>query len=252
MPRTLRPRTSQPNYAKLLSFDDDDGDDAEPSRKVVEEDVDSGSEFATDAARESSPDAALDANGANDVDDEEDDVPAQAVKTPKRLSPKKPTTLTSKQKGGATRNVTAIWQTKSAGATPALLRPAVRQNYVLPTPGAHHRHRLVPIYSRTEQVERLLAPPKPFEPNHVIPTNSFSVSKTITDRVSKSWGYCVGSGPIWELLEDRAWYKETVRNTDTPERESLRRPVVYGTLRSSRNVQLLDSRSVVRSTLLRR
>ncbi|KAF8641671.1 hypothetical protein AX16_009848, partial [Volvariella volvacea WC 439] len=65
--------------------------------------------------------------------------------------------------------------------------------------------------------------------------NSITKSARITDRVNKSWGYNVGNGPLWQLVEDRGWYKEANTDngiggddaTEREESEAQRRPRVY-------------------------
>ena len=59
-------------------------------------------------------------------------------------------------------------------------------------------------------------------------TNACGSSTLVSDRVNKSWGYNVGRGPLWELLEDRGWYKEAF---DSPRVTELdMRPRVYQTI----------------------
>lgn len=58
-------------------------------------------------------------------------------------------------------------------------------------------------------------------------TNNFTQSSQVTDRTNKAWGYNVGSGPLWELVEDRGWYKEALPDESDVGREVNRRPVVY-------------------------
>ena len=50
-------------------------------------------------------------------------------------------------------------------------------------------------------------------------TNAWASSTIVTDRVNKSWGYNVGPGPLWELLEDRTWFKEAYKSTKFSEKE---------------------------------
>jgi hypothetical protein len=45
-------------------------------------------------------------------------------------------------------------------------------------------------------------------------TNNFTQNSQVTDRVNKSCGFNVGWGPLWEMVEDRGWYKEAVEGVD--------------------------------------
>ena len=99
--------------------------------------------------------------------------------------------------------------------------------YTLPIPSVHHRHRAVPIFFRSGRVERLESAPELFKPPTVTGTNNFTFSPLVQDRVNKAWGYNIGSGPIWELLEDRGWYKEAIEDGVEVEKEAKRRPRVH-------------------------
>jgi hypothetical protein len=58
------------------------------------------------------------------------------------------------------------------------------------------------------RVERLQRPPLLFAPNETTPTNAYASSALLTRRVGKAWGAGVGSGPIWQIVEDLGWFKE--------------------------------------------
>ncbi|PFH47653.1 hypothetical protein AMATHDRAFT_77094 [Amanita thiersii Skay4041] len=109
-------------------------------------------------------------------------------------------------------------------------RASRRQQYSLPALSVHHRHRPVPLFQDTRRVERLALPPQLFGPNSLTWTNSLTHDPKVTDRVQKAWGFNVGDGPIWELVEDRVWYKE---GSDSGEEasEAKRRPIVYEDVR---------------------
>ena len=108
-----------------------------------------------------------------------------------------------------------------------------RQQYSLPMPSVHHRHRAVPLFTDMTRVERLTSPPRIFGPNAVAWTNNFTSSPRATDRIQKAWGYNVGDGPIWELVEDRGWYKEAYTDSVPGNEfgEAKRRPSVYQDIR---------------------
>ncbi|KAF9022066.1 hypothetical protein BDZ89DRAFT_956970 [Hymenopellis radicata] len=110
--------------------------------------------------------------------------------------------------------------------------------YVLPTPSVHHRHRAVPLHSPTTDVERLVSKPSsPFVKTSTTLTKSFTHNSKTTDRVNKAWGYNVGSCPVWELVEDRAWFKEAQAGAET---EDDRRPRVQDVNRNVR-ISCIDS-----------
>lgn len=232
MARTLRPRKSQVNYAVLAgrstSSSGDDGDGATSPTAPPIIDRSSGSDFALDEGKDGEADDDDDEDGANVADDDDDmdvdDEPVAVKPTPKaKLAPKP-------------RKAAAPPRPKVAGGT--------RQKmYVLPTPSVHHRHRAVPLFSPTNDVERLVSKPTtPFGQTSTTLTKGFTHDAKTTDRVNKAWGYNVGPGPAWELVEDRAWFKEA---KDGAETEADRRPVVYSTVKTSTEFRVLTSTFVV-------
>ena len=111
-------------------------------------------------------------------------------------------------------------------------------------PTTHHRHRLPPLFRRDARVERLLDPPTLFQPSKTVLTNSFTSSIRTTKRLERSWSRNVGSGPVHELLEDRAWFKEAIPDALVAS-EAGRRPVVYDTVKLDRRYQVISERSVL-------
>jgi transcription factor C subunit 6 len=75
-------------------------------------------------------------------------------------------------------------------------------------------------------------------------TNNFTFNRKVQDRVSKAWGYNVGPGPLWELLEDRGWYKETTEVEDSVERDANRRPRVHENVKVKTDWQILNAEYV--------
>lgn len=128
-----------------------------------------------------------------------------------------------------------------------LSRASKRQQYVLPTPSVHHRHRAVPLYTRTGRVERLESKPVLFKAPKITMSNNFTQNVKVSDRVNKSWGYNVGPGPIWELVEDRGWYKEAVENVPDMDRDANRRPKVYKNVLIKSDWEVLNKRYVIYS-----
>lgn len=185
----------------------------------VEDEISSGSDFEPHKdkqVQQGDQDAEGDEDDALELDMLDEDVRAPSASVSVSLKPKKPS---AKAKGKA----------KSEGPSQASVGPptARRQMYALPTPSVHHRHRAVPLYSRAGRVERLTSRPTVFGPPSSILTNGLTENSKISDRVNKSWGYNIGSGPLWDLAEDRGWYKEAVRTGDDVDTEAKRRPRVY-------------------------
>jgi transcription factor C subunit 6 len=71
-------------------------------------------------------------------------------------------------------------------------------------------------------------------------TNGFTQDPRIVDRITKSWGWNVGPGPLWELIEDRGWYKEAEAVGDDVHLEAKRRPKVYEEICVRDDWQLID------------
>lgn len=119
-----------------------------------------------------------------------------------------------------------------------------RQKYALPTPSQHHRHRATPLFSHPEKAERLVSSPELFCRPEIATTNSFTRSEAISNRLGKVWGYNVGPGPLWEVIEDRAWFKESISTGLNPEKEENRRPMVYTEVRVNPNLEILSEEYV--------
>ena len=106
------------------------------------------------------------------------------------------------------------------------------KNYVLPN--ANHRHRLIPLFDRPGPVERLIEPPSPFGTPRITSTNSWSINQAVLERISKAWGFNVGQGGLWDLLEDRAWFKESMASHgEESADERARRPRVHESVRAA-------------------
>ncbi|KDR73824.1 hypothetical protein GALMADRAFT_72049 [Galerina marginata CBS 339.88] len=234
MTRQLRPRKSKPSYlalAGLQSNEENEENHAGPSTIAVLEDENSSeSDFnpGNDAKMQDVDEIIEDDNGALDtvaVLDEE----VQQNASPKRK------TLSAKAKGKAKARPSSPAQTPVGPPT------AKRQNYTLPTPSVNHRHRAVPLYSRVGRVERLTAVPYLFGPPSSAFTNGLTENSKISERVNKSWGYNIGSGPLWDLAEDRGWYKEavTTEGADDLDVEAKRRPRVYSNVKVRTDLEVL-------------
>lgn len=206
MARQLRSRRSRPNYAALHTGEDVEVYVPDP------EDLESGSEF---AANGSDVDGAPDAQDTNvvepHVEGSEAEPDGEAGPSSKAVPESK-----SKSQGPTTRprKSVPVGLSKPSKSTPST---------------THHRHRPPPLFRRGPQVERLLDPPTLFRPSATVLTNSFTSSVRTTKRLERTWGRNVGPGPVHEILEDRAWFKEALDATVTS--EAGRRPVVYETVK---------------------
>lgn len=218
MPRELRQRTSRPNYAALFQFDDEDGAGPSNMPVLIDDDAESGSDFTPAPEREQpegdSEEDELDGDDAEEDDkmsvgepnDEDSIVITQTVPKAQKKAPKKRVSLAPG---------ISVRQQSSASALP----------------NTHHRHRAISLHQRPERAkaERLLSRPSPFTAPALTATEAFS-EPVAWHRVPKAWGYNVGPGPLWELMEDRGFYSEEPHNVD--ERESVRRPAVHRTIQT--------------------
>ncbi|KZT09673.1 uncharacterized protein LAESUDRAFT_810652 [Laetiporus sulphureus 93-53] len=223
MARQLRSRASRPNYAALFQHDDSENNDNGPSNApaTVFEDVDGGSDFALDEV--------ADAQTAKDDDDLIADSEGEGKAASERGRPSENELEGSigvlsapakrrKSSGNASKTATS--------QIPGLAYSSSRQTYTLPN--VHHRHRPVPVFDRSAPVERLLKRPEPFTAPSLAATNSWSTGSQAVDRIGKSWGLNVGPGPLWDVMEDRSFFKESLQaGGEESEAEKCRRPRVY-------------------------
>ncbi|KAI0080527.1 hypothetical protein K474DRAFT_202496 [Panus rudis PR-1116 ss-1] len=210
MVRQLRRRTSRPNYAVLHNFGtEEDADGAGPSTHTHpdEDPIESGSDFAPEKEGD---DPAVEAD--------DDEIPLEdihdAENGPDELEQVESISkVSSKPKPKQTKRMSKKAKSEAEGNAP------------LSTPNMHHRHRPLPLYFRSEKVERLTEPPRLFYPPAITLTNAWGTSMDINSRLGRAWGCNVGPGPLWELIEDRAWYKESFGNEQGD--EASRRPKVH-------------------------
>ena len=251
MTRQLRPRKSKPDYASLASFNNDNGAGTSVSKPIEEDEINSGSDFeprkrGADSAEDAEFDEDEDANFDGLDEDESmlyDPAAVLALPVPSTTVSDLPPAPSAKKGKGKDKAKAA---SQRPSVTPSPAQTTKRQQYSLPTPSVHHRHRAVPLFADTTRVERLASPPKLFEPNHVVWTNNFTSSAKGTDRVQKAWGYNVAEGPLWELLEDRGWYKEGYKDPSPGDDigEAKRRPRVHQDVRVKDGWEVLSSEYV--------
>ncbi|KAF8891409.1 hypothetical protein BD779DRAFT_1515063 [Infundibulicybe gibba] len=226
MTRTLRPRKAQPSYVPAALPEETDQNDAGPSSH------------------------ALQLPSEDRIDDENDfGLGEQGLSCKPRGEPTFRTGIRrrggkpkckkiSKHEANPKGKSRAISNAKPT-TSHTLPKTPKRQMYVLPTPSVNHRHRAIPIYARPGQSERMVSEPTRFDPLSVKLTNGFAHNPTVTNHVNKSWGYNVGSGPLWEMVEDRSWYKEALGAGPDVDNESGRRPRVHA------NTPVLDGWEVL-------
>jgi len=216
MSRQLRQRKGRPTYLDGIDSDDDQNQ-AGPSTIFHADESGPESDFVPDQGIEKT---------TEEVEEE------TLEETPEKPAPKKqPRNPTSKAKGKA-----AVSRSESAP------RGSKRSSYSLPVPVVHHRHRAAPLFSRPVRVERLSERPRLFGSCPVTLTNSFTKTPGIMDRVSKSWGFNVGPGPLWDLIEDRGWFKEAEVSGNDVDSEAKRRPRVYQEICVREGWQLLTEK----------
>ncbi|KDQ10972.1 hypothetical protein BOTBODRAFT_115064 [Botryobasidium botryosum FD-172 SS1] len=102
------------------------------------------------------------------------------------------------------------------------LRGALRriQLYIRPGPGLRLTHR-----------------PLPFERERVARTTGVGEYAAVEGRLGRAWVSSIASGPVWELIEDRGWWKEVQGSLGMDGLEKIggeelaklwARPIVYG------------------------
>ncbi|KAJ4487756.1 hypothetical protein J3R30DRAFT_3695362 [Lentinula aciculospora] len=227
MARTLRARKFQPNYTSIIGVEDN-GNEAGPSTVALDDDS-SGSDFTPETeTKKSRKSLGVVEDERDDEDELVGDDEEEPLETPQILSSKQ---IGVKSKSRVRKGKGPVSVAKSTVSKPTTLSGSFRrQMYTLPTPSVHHRHRAVPLYSVLGRVERLTSRPGLFSTPDIVLTNNFTMNATIIDRLNKAWGYNVGAGPFWELVEDRGWFKEA---RGLMESESNRRPKVHENVNSN-------------------
>lgn len=244
MARSLRTRTSRVNYAAMVGVPTDAEEGEATAQHVDFQGSDgSGSDFAPEPKKgkeDSEPDDESepeenDNASQDDPLDLDDDEPVAFSTTKKKPSKSK------KKSNGSVIIASSVDVIKPVFGASNLARSSKRQMYVLPTQSVKHRHRAVPLFARTTRVERISEFPQLFGPYSSVPTNNLTQHPRVTDRVSKAWGFNVGPGPVWELVEDRAWFKEArPPNSENFLSDADSRPIVYPNIRCRADLHLLS------------
>lgn len=203
MPRELRKRGSRVNYAAMVQFEDEDEEQpSAPPVQTLDAGAESGSDFAPGDKDEHAHEEDEEIDGLADDNDGSALTELSDAEQPVRPS-KGPSARPKKR----TLKDTAI----DNGAASVI-------------PSVNHRHRAIPLYERIGKSERLANEPRPFKNPSIISTNGWSVP-IVETRVAKAWGYNVGPGPLWELMEDRGWFNEGAETEEAA--ENARRPRVH-------------------------
>ena len=223
MPRELRQRTKKPDYTTLSGNNSDeiaDGDDGASSDDFVP---------TAPVERDSDGD-----DGLANVMDEDGDGDVQISSGP-------PVASSSKQK--VTKKSKKSMDNSGEGPSPSdpLSRLGkTRGQNALSVPPQDHRYRAAPLYRTTTRVERLTGLPSPCRPAETVFTNNWTSDPVITARYNKASIYNVGAGPLWEMIEDRSWWKESLTGIPDEGSEAFRRPRVYQDVAVDPNLAILN------------
>lgn len=213
MSRQLRPRKNRPKYALAdLGTDDENQSQDNDKTSPIDDIRGNESDFTPNKKKRK---AREEDNDDDDDDDSDDDDMSDDVSQVDRINQTRQPRKSSLKKEQR--------RSKSTGKGPS------RQKRT--------SHRAVSLFSRSGRVERLDEPPKIFQPTSTTLTTASIDEIKVADRVSRSWGYNVGPGPLWELIEDKGWFKEAA---PTGETEAHRRPRVYQDVRVREGWEVLS------------
>ncbi len=245
MSRQLRPRKTRQSYTSLFQDEDEQENISGPSRQGpgVQQEDDSRGDFAPPVPAEEA--ANTDEDESDDGDGRGAEVESSPESNSSTRRSKKKSSASQRKARNIGINMAKAKRTQKAKATHSLNNPApaaepdaatrrstaptatlgTSTRHALPNPNIHHRHRPVPLVSGPTtaastfasasapisavmlNVERLRHAPLLFAPNETIPTNAYASSPLLTRRVGKAWGTGVGAGPVWQIVEDRGWFK---------------------------------------------
>lgn len=235
--RSLRPRKEGKSFAEMFQFHESDEDMGDGSgsgngfqrKKLppIEEPV-SDSEY-DPVEGKANPEAAESSSHSGDVLSEVDD----GDPDPDALLDGSVVDVNLQPSGAQSRTVRDIRRSRTSKSS---LKPSGQElvasfNFIQRRPGNRTvaanpvigllRARATPLYTFPGPSRRLSQKPSPFEePQFVSTTGHFG---SVAARVIKAWSWSVFPGPLWELLEDMAYFKE-VAYTSGNERT---RPVVH-------------------------
>lgn len=242
-----RPKRNRPSYAKIFQpiFSDEEkiitnitGDSDSEAGSVFEPTV--GVEAGAAESASDEPDLVDEEdNGTGDEEEDRESMISVGNETVLRECSKS-------QKRGA-KVVKAATPTPGTQNLLSVSRPHRPGISVAPNlPSKDHRHRPNGLWAPPSDVYRLLSPPIPFSKSEVIRTNSAD-HQAVLQRVKKAWANSSGTGPVWELLEDRAFFKEEwIDYVLSSQRGRKLRPVIFLTVKAQQPT-ILSRECVLRS-----
>lgn len=107
-----------------------------------------------------------------------------------------------------------------------------------PVPSHDHRYRPTIAFLTPQLTKRLTQPPQPVFAPILVSTENGSNNPAVLDRATRAWAKSYGSGPTWELIEDRCWYKESFQKAG----RCSPRPLVHTALENKVHWADLDSK----------
>jgi len=234
-----RPKRNRPSYAKIFQpvFSDEEknvtdvvgGSDLEVG-SVFDPTVGAEGGYVAESPSDEELDELVDEENNRTNDDEEDSESRSSMDD----GPVLREGVKSRKRG--TESAAAVNAATPTPGTQNLLsvsrphRPGISDAPNLPS--KDHRHRPNGLWAPPSDVYRLLSPPIPFSKSEVVRTNSTD-HPAVMQRVKRAWTNSSGTGPVWELLEDRAFFKEEWIDYDISSRKGRKlRPVVFSTVRA--------------------
>lgn len=225
-----RARRARPSYADLFAKANSD-EETEASLESNQGRPRDGSVFDPEQASESAKHNSADELVSDAISDADMEVLLDEKESEEDVVVDKPSKGKSKNRGSVvkrTQDGIDNVQSLPNGTRPQRPAPKVTSNL----PAKDHRHRPGSLWCPPSGVTRLAAKPGIFSSPELLVTTS-SEDAGISHRVKKAWMYSVSAGPCWQLLEDRAFYKEEYIDYDATSRSGrLPRPLVYTELSS--------------------
>ncbi|EJD53223.1 hypothetical protein AURDEDRAFT_180776 [Auricularia subglabra TFB-10046 SS5] len=224
----LRARGQRKSYAEAFA----PLYDAESDAPAEVRDGDSGSDFEPAAAAAEEADADAPEPEDDDDDDElelDDEEDGDSVRDAAPMTSSRYTKGSRSSRSKATQRPITGLPTAVSLARVRGLKPSG------PTASAFANHRFRPwsTFRRDGRVLRLAVRPEPFQPPSTTLSNPIMAESLITRRLNRLLANNVGPGPLWELLEDCAWWKESKEPPDGNWTEAFLRPTVHKELKLS-------------------
>lgn len=218
----LRARGPRKSYVEQLAISDDEPE-AGPSVAVLDERGSSGSEYDEQSPpAEAEPDEESEEQLDGDDEDDESlpaaDTDAMQVDRPARSTSRRRRRAAPAQPKGRQQAAlpAAVSLSRLRGPKPAGDTLASRQ-----------RFRPWSTFKRPGQTLRLLSEPKPLELPDTEACNPCTINDVVTRRLTRILATNVGTGPLWELMEDCAWWKESIEPPDSVWTQRFLRPTMY-------------------------